>query len=88
MPYIVKEKRPAADKAVEPLIEYLSQLPLEEQDGALNYSITKVFKHVYPKKYFHLNRALGVLTAILQEFYRKAVGPYEEEKIAENGDVA
>jgi len=53
----------------------------------LNYSITKIIKHVYPVKYFHINRALGVLSAITQEFYRKIVGPYEEEKISQNGDV-
>lgn len=30
---------------------------------------------------------LGVLTAITQELYRKIVGPYEDTKISENGEV-
>lgn len=87
MPYIDQDKRPELDKLIEPFIEKIKSLPIEEQDGALNYSITKIFRNVYPVKYFHLNRALGVLTAITQEFYRKIVGPYEEKKISQNGDV-
>lgn len=87
MPYIKKEDRPALDKLIEPLINYLKSRPLEEQDGALNYSVTKILKNLYPAKYFHLNRALGVLTAIKDEFYRRVVAPHEDQKIKENGDV-
>ncbi len=87
MPYIKKEQRPAVDELVNPLINYLKSLPLEDQDGSLNYAVTKIIKHVYPQKYFHFNRALGVLTAITQEFYRKIIGLYEDTKIKENGDV-
>lgn len=87
MPYIKKEQRPEIDDLVEPLIKKLAELPLEEQDGNLNYAVTKIMKGVYPKKYFHLNRAIGVLTAIKDEFYRRDVAPYEDLKISENGDV-
>ena len=87
MPYIDKDKRPELDRLIQPFIDHIKSLPVEEQDGALNYSITKIFKHVYPVKYFHLNRAIGVLSAITHEFYRKIVGPYEEKKISQNGDV-
>jgi len=87
MPYIKKDQRPAIDKLVNPLIEYLKSIPVEDQDGSLNYAVTKIIKHVYPKKYFHFNRALGVLTAITHELYRKIIGPYEDTKIKENGDV-
>ena len=87
MPYIKQHERPELDKLLEPFIEHIKSLPVEDQDGALNYSVTKIIKHVYPMKYFHINRALGVLTAILQEYYRKLVTPYEEKKISENGDV-
>jgi hypothetical protein len=44
-------------------------------------------KEVYPKKYFHLNRAMGVLAAIQAEFYRRVTAPYKDTKISENGDV-
>ncbi len=87
MPYIKQDQRPAIDAVVAPLIEKLKSLPVEEQDGSLNYAVTKILKAVYPVKYFHLNRALGVLTAIKDEFYRVVVGPYEDTKIKENGAV-
>lgn len=75
------------DKLIQPLIDHVVSLPLEDQDGSINYAVTKLIKHVYPKKYFHYNRALGVLSAITHELYREIIGPYEDEKIAENGDV-
>jgi hypothetical protein len=87
MPYINKEQRPEIDELVKPLIEKLKEMPLEQQDGTLNYAVTKILKEVYPMKYFHLNRALGVLTAIKDEFYRVVVAPYEDIKIEENGRV-
>lgn len=87
MPYIKKDQRPAIDQLVNPLIEHLKSLPLEDQDGSLNYAVTKIVKNVYPQKYFHFNRALGVLTAITHELYRKIIGPYEDTKISQNGDV-
>lgn len=88
MPYIKPEQRPALDAQLEPLIEYIQSLPVEEQDGSLNYAFTKLLHQVYPEKYFHLNRALGLLEAVTQEFYRRKVAPYEDTKIAANGDVS
>lgn len=87
MPYIKKQQRPAIDKLVDPLISHLKSLPLEDQDGSINYAVTKIIKRVYPQKYFHYNRALGVLSAITQELYRRVIGPYEDSKIKENSDV-
>ena len=87
MPYIKKDQRSPIDSLVAPLVEHLQSLPIEEQDGALNYSITKIIKSLYPKRYFHLNRALGVLSAVTHELYLLVIGPYEDEKIRENGDV-
>lgn len=87
MPYIKKEQREPLDKLIAPLVEHLKSLPQEDQDGSLNYIVTKTIKQVYPQKYFHFNRALGVLTAITQELYRRVIGPYEDTKIKENGDV-
>lgn len=87
MPYIPKDQRPILDKEMDPLIKHLAALPFEEQDGALNYTFTRIIKKIYPVRYRHLNRALGVLSAVTQELYRRIVGPYEDEKIKENGDV-
>jgi hypothetical protein len=44
-------------------------------------------KGIYPPKYFNYNRAVGVLECIKLEFYRRMVGPYEDTKIRESGDV-
>jgi hypothetical protein len=87
MPYIKKEARPAIDELVNPLIDHLKSLPVEKQDGALNYVITKIIKGLYPQRYFHFNRALGVLSAVKSEFYRRVIAPFEDTKIEENGDV-
>lgn len=87
MPYIKNDQRPEIDKVIEPLLMHIQSLPMEDQDGALNYSVTKIIRRVYPMRYFHLNRALGVLSAIAHELYRHVIGPYEDEKIKENGDV-
>ncbi len=87
MPYIKKDKRPKIDRLLKPLADHLASLPVEEQDGSLNYAMTRLIHGLYPKKYFHLNRALGVLSAITLELYRRFIAPYEDEKIKESGDV-
>lgn len=87
MPYIPKDKRPPIDELLRPFIEHLKNLPVEEQDGALNYSVTRVLKEVYKPRYFNYNRAMGVLSSIQAEYYRRDVGPYEDKKIQEHGDV-
>ena len=56
-------------------------------DGELNYVVTRILKEVYPLRYFHLNKAIGVLECIKQEYYRRVTAPYEDIKIQESGDV-
>ena len=87
MPYIKQEKRPLYKKEIEGLVRKLEAQPLTEQDGDLNYIVTSIMKTLYKPRYFNYNRALGVLEAIKQEYYRRVVAPYEDEKIRENGDV-
>ena len=87
MPYIKAEARPKIDDLTNALIDHVKALPVEEQDGALNYAITRILKSVYPSRYFHFNRAMGLLSCIQQEYYRVVVGPYEDTKIEENGAV-
>lgn len=87
MPYIKKDDRPPIDELVQPLVQHLKNLPEDAQDGALNYAVTKILKELYPAKYFHYNRAMGVLSSIQAEWYRRDVAPYEDKKIIENGDV-
>jgi len=87
MPYIDKNDRPPIDALIKPLIDHLQALPLEQQDGALNYAVTCILKELYEPRYFNYNRAMGVLSSIQAEWYRRHVGPYEDKKILENGDA-
>lgn len=87
MPYIKAEARPELDAHMAALIEHIRTLPVEEQDGALNYTVSRMIMSIYPLRYFHINRVMGVLECIKQEFYRVVAGPYEDQKIAENGAV-
>jgi hypothetical protein len=87
VPYIRQEDRPRYDKTVNTLITLLKERPVESVDGDINYVFTRIIKEVYPLRYFHINRAMGVLECIKQEFYRRVAAPYEDIKIKENGDV-
>ncbi|MCL5008092.1 MAG: hypothetical protein M1562_02490 [Candidatus Marsarchaeota archaeon] len=88
MPYIKAKDRPEIDRLVEPLIDMLREQSVDEVDGKVNYALTRVINGVYKPKYFNYNRAVGVLECVKLELYRRRVGPYEDEKIGENGDVS
>jgi len=87
LPYIKPERRTKYEMVLGELVGILRSLPVEEVDGEVNYVVTKVIKEVYPLRYFHLNRAIGVLECIKQEYYRRVAAPYEDVKIKESGDV-
>ncbi len=72
---------------LENLVKILKTLPPEEIDGELNYIVTKILKEIYPLRYFHINKAIGVLECIKLEYYRRVAAPYEDSKIKESGDV-
>jgi hypothetical protein len=59
--------------------------------GDLNFLITKLCQSFLEKNTFinyqSYNDVIGALECCKLEFYRRAVAPYEEKKIAENGDV-
>ena len=87
MPYIKPERRTKYTKDFEELTSMLKALPPEEVDGELNYVVTRILKEVYPLRYYHINKAIGVLECIKQEFYRRVAAPYEDLKMKESGDV-
>lgn len=80
MPYIKKEQKENLKKYVRP---YLANA------GELNYFIAQLLLDYMQggKSYQKLNEIIGVLECCKQEFYRRIIVPYEEEKIQENGDV-
>lgn len=78
MPYIKREERgPGA-----------AFFP--ENAGQLNYAVTLMvldYFHRMGGRYQQLNDILGALEGAKLEFYRRLAAPYEDTKIAENGDV-
>jgi ribosomal protein S3AE len=87
LPYIKMENRSKYKSVLENLVKILKTLPPEEIDGELNYVVTKILKEIYPLRYFHINKAIGVLECIKLEYYRRVAAPYEDLKIKESGDV-
>jgi hypothetical protein len=58
--------------------------------GELNYAITGLileYMDNWGHKYQHINDVIGALEGAKLEFYRRFAAPYEDTKIAENGDV-
>ncbi len=85
MPYI---KLAARNRFENLLHQYLQTMPSDA--GELNYLITKMcdmYIQVKGKKYANLNEVIGVVECVKQEYYRRIVAPYEDQKISENGDV-
>ncbi len=79
MPYILKELRHClrlGDTAKNP--------------GELNYQISMLINEYCRGKtlsYQTINDVVGALEGAKLEFYRRVAGPYEDTKIATNGDV-
>jgi hypothetical protein len=87
LPYIKADKRKKYKKTLKELVRILKTLPPEEIDGELNYVVTKILKEIYPLRYFHINKAIGVLECIKLEYYRRVAATYEDQKIKEAGAV-
>jgi hypothetical protein len=90
VPYILQSERGQLDGFIDNLADAISNWPPEDRDGLVNYVITSLVDEVYFKngvRYFTANRAVGVLTCVLQELYRRKIGPYEDHKMHINGDV-
>lgn len=93
MPYIAPEDRPSLDPLIEALVEAINTGPDGPyEDGAkagrLNYVCTRIANQVLPPdRYARAALVTGVLENVKQELYRRAVSPYEDLKITENGDV-
>ena len=78
MPYIDPKTRAQLDKVSRPATV-----------GELNYVLTKVclcYLGAEPS-YSRINDIIGALECCKQEIYRRVAAPYEDRKIAENGDV-
>jgi hypothetical protein len=84
MPYIKKRDRLGLDPYLETLLDSIDTV------GEVNYVISRILtetKPFAPLNYERANAALGVLTAVTAEYYRRVVAPYETGKWAEHGDL-
>ena len=80
MPYIPKVRRSA--------IEVLGETPTTA--GELNFVLTRLvlrYLRLKGKSYATFNDIVGALEQAKDEFQRRVVHPYEDQKIKENGDV-
>jgi hypothetical protein len=88
MPYIKYERRQDLDIHLESLAQELLNKK-ETIAGDLNYTVSFIINRIIQDKlnYDTANCIIGVLDCIKQEFYRRVVSNYEDQKINENGDV-
>lgn len=86
MPYIKSEQRAHLDCAIEEVVDTLGN---DWNAGDLNYVVSKIAWTLFKKnpRYATANTLIGALECIKLELYRRQVAPYEDLKIAENGDV-
>lgn len=91
MPYIKQVKREVLDSAINDLHKALVDLELDDDmnnmEGNLNYSITRLLRMCYGESYGEINDAIGVLQCVMLEHYRTMAVPYENQARYNNGDV-
>lgn len=83
MPYIKPEDRRRFQEGV-------FAVPPTKTEGELNYVFTLLaIDHLkeHGLSYATINEIDGAFDAARMEFYRRVAAPYEDMKIAENGDV-
>lgn len=81
MPYIERAGRVAIDEALDAMPSL--------SHGALTYAITRLMvQYVEPQaNYTRMSQARSSAHDAADEFYRRVVAPYEDEKRRTNGDV-
>lgn len=94
MPYISQEQRELVNPYISTLVGVIGErFTDDEKEGVLNYTITSLLESIARKdnkttwRYRYINRAIGVLMCVLQEFYRRLASPYEDKAIVKNGDI-
>ena len=82
MPYIKQDRRPDMDEMVDEMVRRGIQA-----DGDLNYVLFKFCKYHVSPGYNNYKNFCGELRQCATEIERRILGPYEDQKIEENGDV-
>lgn len=88
MPYIKLKDRRRFNKKIDGLVAELTTNQ-ELVVGEVNYVISLLIWKLFQKKpsYTLGNNLVGVLECVKTEFYRRLIGPLEDEKIKQNGDI-
>jgi len=94
MPYIGKEVRADYDElTIKKFRDWMRTRARQGESktlpGDINWLISSVIWAVFDvnPSYRAGNEIMGILESVKQEFYRKKLGPYEDKKIEENGDL-
>ncbi len=88
MPYIARKDRAQYQKAIAELAKLVPPDRMA-RPGHMNYVISLLIQRVYGEsmRYADHNEVVGLLNCVQQEFYRRATAPYEDQKIAQEGDL-
>ncbi len=81
MPYIEQGKRWLLDKVVSMMND------LVDIDGSLNYVLFAFCKRSIKPSYNNYRNFCGELRCCATEIERRLLGPYEDKKCEENGDI-
>lgn len=94
MPYIPEPERHRYEGVIQQSVELLTEkLPGENGKGFiagdLNFILSSIVWRLFDKKpsYTNGNTLVGVLECVKQEFLRRRLNGYEDEKIKTNGDL-
>jgi len=88
MPYIHPNLRSHFDPYIDVLIAQIQHRDVEIQTGCLTYIIYKLVANLTENKgYSDKSKFRASIQDAHDEFYRRKMIPYEDEKIHENGDV-
>lgn len=82
MPYVNQNKRTILDNIVDEMEAHGIKA-----DGDLNYVLYAYCKRNIEPSYNNYKNFIGELRQCATEIERRMLGPYEDEKIEENGDV-
>lgn len=91
MPYLKREDKEKVEELIEETNRSFRDIGGElKTAGELNYTVTQLIRGYFIDnggRYQQINDVVGALDSAKAEFQRRIVGPYEDLKIKDNGDV-
>ena len=92
MPYIKPDSRKKFDEGIKLVVEALKSHTDGEGHvgmGDVNYVFSSIVWELFRSNisYGYGNSLVGMLECVKQEFYRRQLAVYEDQKMQENGDI-